>query len=503
MLELMPAAALELDAHGVVLAANALALTLFGCPRDGLLGSRIEPYLPVGELLAYDGELASARLVGQRANGVPVVVDTSVRRMDVDGERRTLCVLNELNFAALATEAQRYFDVAFDNAPIGKALFNPDGEYVRVNQALCEMLGRAQHDLIGRRDQDLTHPDDRQADIEVAWDILAGEFDTHQCEKRFVRPDGSVVWVLANLTFLRDEQGRPLSWVGQFQDITARRTAEAALRVSEERFRLAFDHAPIGMALVSPMGDWLSVNSPLCEMTGYTEDELLACTFQDITHPDDLDADLEQLRQMLAGEIRSYEMEKRYLRADGSVIWILLSVSLVRGDDGEPRYFVSQIQDIDERKRTQSELEDLAHRDALTGTLNRRAWDLELTRAIGRAQQHEEPLAIALLDLNQFKQVNDSKGHDSGDRLLAHAAHAWHEQLRGSDLLARIGGDEFAVLLPNCAASDLAAVASRLKRSLSHHAGCAIGTAVWSPGEGAAELMRRADAALYMDKARS
>jgi PAS domain S-box-containing protein/diguanylate cyclase (GGDEF)-like protein len=468
-----------------------------------LLGARIDPYLPIGELLAYDGEVASARLEGQRANGVPVVVDTSVRRLDVDGERRALCVLNELNFAALATEAQRYFDVAFDNAPIGKALFNPDGEYVRVNRALCEMLGRAQHDLIGRRDQELTHPDDRQADVDVAWDILAGKLDTHQCEKRFVRPDGSVVWVLANLTFLRDEEGRPLSWVGQFQDITARRAAEAALRDSEERFRLAFDHAPIGIALVSPEGDWLRVNAPLCEMTGYAEDELLACTFQDITHPDDLDADLEYLRQMLAGERRTYEMEKRYLRADGSVLWILLSVSLVRGDDGEPRYFVSQIQDIDARKRAQGELERLAHRDPLTGTLNRRAWDDELPRAIARADSHDEPLAIALLDLNQFKQVNDSLGHDSGDRLLAHASGAWQEQLRGSDLLARIGGDEFAVLLPNCAASDLASVALRLKNALSHDAGCAIGTAVWSPGEGAVELMRRADAALYMDKARS
>jgi diguanylate cyclase (GGDEF)-like protein/PAS domain S-box-containing protein len=236
-------------------------------------------------------------------------------------------------------------------------------------------------------------------------------------------------------------------------------------------------------------------------MTGYAEEQLLACTFQDITHPDDLGSDLEHLRQMLAGEVRGYEMEKRYLRADGSVVWIQLSVSLVRGDDGEPRYFVSQIQDIDERKRAQGELERLAHRDALTGTLNRRAWDDELPRAIARAEGHDEPLAIALLDLNEFKQVNDTHGHDSGDRLLAHAAHAWQEQLRGSDLLARIGGDEFAVLLPNCAAADLASVALRLKGALSHDPGCAIGTAVWNPGDGAAELMRRADAALYTDKA--
>src|SRR5215208_3141671 len=205
-LHVIPAAALELDAQGTVLAANAPALALFGCASDRLLGSPIEPYLALGDLLAYDGERASARIEGRRANGVPMIVETSVRRIGADPERRALCVLHELNFGALATEAQRHFDAAFDHAPIGMALFNPDGEYVRVNGALCEMLGRVQHDLIGRRDQELTHPDDRQADVDVAWDILAGKYDTHQTEKRFVRPDGSVVWVLANLTFLRDEE---------------------------------------------------------------------------------------------------------------------------------------------------------------------------------------------------------------------------------------------------------------------------------------------------------
>jgi diguanylate cyclase (GGDEF)-like protein len=195
-------------------------------------------------------------------------------------------------------------------------------------------------------------------------------------------------------------------------------------------------------------------------------------------------------------------MEKRYIRADGSVIWVLLSVGLVRDDDGSPLYFISQLQDIDERKRAERELERMAHRDSLTGTLNRRAWDDELARAIAYAQQADAPLAIALLDLNKFKQVNDAHGHDSGDRVLEHAARAWQDQLRAGDRLARIGGDEFAVLLPDCAAADLPAVARTLKATLSHEAGCGVGTAVWNPGDGAAELMRRADAALYADKAR-
>jgi diguanylate cyclase (GGDEF)-like protein/PAS domain S-box-containing protein len=109
------------------------------------------------------------------------------------------------------------------------ALFDTSGRYVRVNDALCHLLGRRREDLIGRRDQELTHPDDRQSDIDASWRILRGELDTWQTEKRFLHASGEVVWVIANLTFLRDQAGRPLSWLGQFQDITERRQREELL----------------------------------------------------------------------------------------------------------------------------------------------------------------------------------------------------------------------------------------------------------------------------------
>jgi diguanylate cyclase (GGDEF)-like protein/PAS domain S-box-containing protein len=394
---------------------------------------------------------------------------------------------------AFAREAQRYFDAAFDNAPIGMALFNCAGEYVRVNASLCALLGRSSDDLIGRRDQELTHPEDRASDLVAAERIFAGELSTHQTEKRFVRPDGSIVWALANLTFLRDEAGRPLGWVGQFQDITARREAE-------ERFRLAFDHAPIGIALVAPEGRFLRVNGTLCEMLGYDEAELLSVTFQDITHPEDLDADLEHVQAMLAGDIRTYEMDKRYIRADGSIMWVLLSVSLVRDDADHPRYFISQIQDIDERKQAQGELEHLANHDPLTGALNRRAWDRELARAIAEAARLDRTVTIALIDLDDFKQLNDTHGHDAGDRALADAACWWRSQLRSADLLARVGGDEFAVLLADCDREHLDAIVRRLKKPRPNAPLCSIGLATWRQGECAATLMRRADQALYAEK---
>ena len=395
---------------------------------------------------------------------------------------------------AFAREAQRYFDAAFDNAPIGMALFNCAGEYVRVNASLCALLGRSDDDLIGLRDQELTHPDDRASDLVAAERIFAGELSTHQCEKRFVRPGGSIVWALANLTFLRDEAGLPLGWVGQFQDITARRDAE-------ERFRLAFDHAPIGIALVAPDGRFLRVNGRICEMLGYRESELLSATFQDITHPDDLHADLEHLEAMLAGTIRTYETEKRYLRADGSITWVQLSVSLVRDDADHPRYFISQLQDINERKQAQGELEHLANHDPLTGVLNRRAWDRELARAIAEAARLDRSVAVALIDLDEFKRLNDTRGHHAGDRALADAARWWRSQLRSADLLARVGGDEFAVLLADCDREHLDAIVRRLKQRRPDAPGCSIGLATWHHGEDAADLMRRADQALYADKA--
>jgi PAS domain S-box-containing protein len=125
---------------------------------------------------------------------------------------------------------------------------------------------------------------------------------------------------------------------------------------SDSLFQNAFELAAIGMALVSPEGKWLRVNRSICEITGYTEPELLARTFQDITHPDDLDLDLANVRKMLAGEIKTYQMEKRYFHKNGSIVWVLLSVSLVHNKSGAPLFFISQIQDITRRKQSDQQL---------------------------------------------------------------------------------------------------------------------------------------------------
>lgn len=151
-------------------------------------------------------------------------------------------------------------------------------------------------------------------------------------------------------------------WLATLVDITARKQTEIALRESEHRFKGAFEHSGIGMALVSPEGKWLKVNRRIVDMLGYSEEELYATNFQQLTHPDDLGLDLQHVEQMLRGEIDSFQMEKRYFAKDGRIIWALLNVSLVRDTVDKPLYFVSQVADITARKQLEAALYDINQR---------------------------------------------------------------------------------------------------------------------------------------------
>ncbi|MCG2747297.1 MAG: PAS domain S-box protein [Desulfobulbaceae bacterium] len=187
---------------------------------------------------------------------------------------------------------------------------------------------------------------------------LAGNDEFGQLASAF----NSMVSNLKEVTASRDDLNA---------EIAERNKAEKALRESENRFRATFEQAAVGIALVSPQGGWLSVNRKLCAIVGYPEEKLRQLIFQDITHPDDLDADLEFHRQMLAGEIFTYSLEKRYIRLDGSLVWTNLTVFLVRDEDGVPAYFVSVIEDIDQRKKIEQE------RDRLSMELARKNHELE------------------------------------------------------------------------------------------------------------------------------
>jgi diguanylate cyclase (GGDEF)-like protein/PAS domain S-box-containing protein len=232
ILDILPAACMALDEHGRVLWTNEPWRTLFAINGETSERANLSDWFPdessvVSTLREVAGSEGVVHLGARRSTGVPFTIVIMSATDQATGN--VVCVGREIAGGDLLSESQRYLDVAFEMTPLGMALFDTEGRYVRVNDALCRLLNRSRADVIGRRDQEFTHPDDRQSDVDAAWRILNGELDTWQTEKRFVTPSGSVVWAIANLAFLRDAGGRPLSWLGQFQDITERREREDVL----------------------------------------------------------------------------------------------------------------------------------------------------------------------------------------------------------------------------------------------------------------------------------
>ncbi|HEX5856300.1 MAG TPA: PAS domain S-box protein, partial [Thermoanaerobaculia bacterium] len=209
--------------------------------------------------------------------------------------------------------------------------------------------------LVGRNDFELAWK--ATAHLYVADDRLVMESNVPKVdiEEPMTFADGRTIWLRTSKVPLRDAGGTVFGVLGTYEDITEQRQAELDLHESEERFRATFEQAAVGISHVGTDGCFLRVNQKLCEMVGYTREELLARTFQEITDPADLEADLENVRRMLSGEIREYSMEKRYVRKDGATAWIALTVSLARDAEGRPKYFISVIEDVEPRRRAEEQ----------------------------------------------------------------------------------------------------------------------------------------------------
>jgi PAS domain S-box-containing protein len=250
------------------------------------------------------------------------------------------------------------YRLLFENVGHMVCTLDLEGRFVSVNAAGVALTGYTEAELVGRSALDLIEPELRRDAAKRFERRLESGGDIPPDESILVTRDGRRVPVEVTSALIKDAAGKPSGVLGLVRDVSDRKRDEEILLESEERFLNAFENAPIGMALVALDGSWLQVNRSICEIVGYTHDELLGgATFQDITHSDDLEADLEYVRRMIAGEIETYQMEKRYLHKLGHIVWVLLSVSLVRSGDGSPLYFISQIQDITERKRAHEALE--------------------------------------------------------------------------------------------------------------------------------------------------
>lgn len=232
------------------------------------------------------------------------------------------------------------------------------------------------------------------------------------------------------------------------REINERKQTEEALLKSEEQFRLTFELAPIGMTIATLDGKFVRVNQALCDTLGYTSQELLHQNWSDLTYPEDLATFLALEQELCQGKVSDFQTEHRYLAKDGRLVYGILQVSLVQDSTGEPLHLISQLMDITDRKQMEEQLLYGALHDPLTDLPNRTLLMERLELALKRAKRHQDYLfAVLFIDLDRFKVVNDSLGHQVGDQLLVAIARKLEGIARSTDTVARLGGDEFIILL--------------------------------------------------------
>jgi diguanylate cyclase (GGDEF)-like protein/PAS domain S-box-containing protein len=377
--------------------------------------------------------IATNRLDDPAVNGIVVNARDITERKAADDALRA----SQERFLSLVQHASEFVVV-----------YAAGGGISYISPATARFVGRSADDIVGTRQSELVHPDDRDQFLAG----LSGLLDRHGKSNRFSvrlrRFDGEYRWLEVIATNLVEDPNVG-GIVINARDITDRFETESALRESEERFRSAFEHAPIGMALADKDGRILRSNRAFSRMLGRQPADLVDVTIRDITHPDDWSDNADNIRRLFSGEIADYSLEKRYLHADGHIVWVSLSVSAIRDANGVPNYMIGQIEDITERKAIGERLAHQAIHDPLTGLPNRTFFIDRIRKTTSRVNRRRHRIAVLFLDVDHFKVINDSLGHEAGDQLLITIGHRLRRMLRPSDTVARFGGDEFTILCPD------------------------------------------------------
>jgi diguanylate cyclase (GGDEF)-like protein/PAS domain S-box-containing protein len=383
---------------------------------------------------------------------------------------------------------------------------NPSAEEL-VGRRLDEVLGHDVSEVLTLLDPHTGFPLESPSRRALAESSVIGiEFGS-----TLIARGGERVPIDDSAAPIRDQEGKPLGVVIVFRDVRARLAAEDKLKQSEERFRSAFDFAPVGMALISLDNRFLQVNAAIRALLGRSEGELVGADQALFSLGTDLANEGSLLYQLISGQSTSVQFEKRYRNKRGQSIYSLVSVSLLR-QKAEPLCYLWQVHDLTERKNAEFRLAHLAHFDPLTGLANRAWLGEEVARQIILARRHQTRFAVVILDLDHFKQVNDSLGHDAGDEMLQLIATKLRGSVRETDSVARLGGDEFVMLLPEIhTADDVLVVTGKVQAecakpaAISGHeisVGISLGVSLF-PDDATdfRTLLRYADSALYQAKA--
>ncbi len=383
-----------------------------------------------------------------------------------------------------------------------------DSTFLWVSPASRAVLGFTPDELVGKTSYGLVHPDDRAA--LDRWRQALADGQTDGLTLRMRHADGSYRWVESTARVLPPQDGAPLQMVTSQRDVTDRVVAEQARDAALRLLEAAAEHATVGVALSSVTGATCYANPALCTMLGRSANELIGHDLGEFT-PSPETGPERGLRAVKAGNSTNHETEVQFRRADGTTAWGIRTVIALPAVSAEGPHLMVQLQDITARKEAVAELEMVALTDPVTGLLNRTVLEDRLTCALASAQRDGTPVGVLFIDLNHFKQINDTFGHDVGDTVLRKVGIRLARTVRPTDTVVRLGGDEFVVVCEHLTgAVELDKVADRIRKAISKpflingqsvitaaSVGATTGVTVT-----AGELLRRADEAMYEDKRR-
>ncbi len=551
------------DGDGTIVDISPGAESLLGWSPDGIRGKAIDVLVPepvrtqharqVSEFLADSERPATRRLhpVALHLDGREIPVDIELRPLLFHGDRYVAAVLTD----ATTDRSARLLAEAHTRTAIGQELKSADGRFLKANPAFCQLLnyealselaesesryrllaenatdvvyqldadsrlkwvspsigavlGWRPEQLIGVDAIELAHPDDIATVLSWRRKLFDGT-ESPKFEVRMRCADGATKWMSLQARPTRDHAGSINGVIVGLRDVDQEVRARAQAARVEGMFRLAMNGAPQGMSVTGLDLGFLQVNPALCSMLGRDEAWLLAHNVRDVVHPADLEQDLAGRGELLNGRGEASVQECRWLRADGSEIWVNHSMGLLRDEHEQPLFYVSHVQDNTAAHQARAELSYRPTHDALTGLINREHVHERIAGVLGQVPLRGGPAGLLFCDLDNFKQVNDNFGHAVGDHVLRITADRIVSVLRGSDIVARLGGDEFVVMLTEV--HDLSAaiaMAEKIREAVAapiilddQHLNITIsvGVALAVPDADVALLLRSADGALYEAK---
>jgi len=510
-----------IDANGVIMDVNAATERVTGLHRTALIGSSFTEHFiePGAARIAYqrafaEGQVTDFPLTFRHTSGAitHVVYNASVYTDDVDNVAGVIAAARDvtalhLTEAALAEEAK--FRLALEYSASAMCLVSPTGEFVHVNTALCEMLGLTPAQLQAATWQQLTHPDDLATDSQLVRDIIEGRRDTYRLRKRYLANDGHVVWGDLSVGTIRNSDGTFRNFVSHIVDVTDEVTAEQSLAEREQLLQVVLDNSSEATTRFDRNLRIEYVNRRMVEMTGIPLDAWQGRNLAEMGYPPKLAEswDAVHTRVFDTGEPTRYEFEADTMQGHR---WYETSVATELDAHGNIAHLVTTSRDITDRKAAELELRRLATHDPLTGLANRAGLVSEIGRALSAGRRSGNSTGVLMIDLDRFKNVNDSLGHGFGDSLLQAVAARLESTVRDEDLIARPGGDEFIVVMrdltdPASAVRAAWRLVEALREPFTVNGSelfetASVGVAIASGDSEADDLIREADTAMYVAK---